>query len=173
MSVNLDGNGGDDFTLLRSQLNCTSTHDVGPGLVAAHVSSYSRLAVKGPFPNRVVGTTIHLPRSITGYGQSAAAQSDGATIGPSAQFNPVNVTGGMADFLRIFDKANGAIVTSITCSAGDWFGPTSGHLGIDFEGGSTHFGFARIEITGTGTMVTHLGYEPQVDTPSGQGNKSQ
>lgn len=149
--IDFDGDGSDDFTLIKIVQSQSGTFPYGTGVVSYGVTTDAAVGVAG------TGANSGWMASGTSSNAGLANVTAGAAIGGSGAFNTSQGTLGFLQYVTYgppFSAYN-----STYASGGDFMGATDAYVGVKFDiGGAAHYGWVRVDLSADGTTLTVKDY---------------
>ena len=148
--IDFDGDGTDDFTLVKLITSTSGTFAYGSGVV-----SYG-LNTEGAYGSAGSGSNAGWMASGTSSNIQLANVTAGAAIGGAGSFRTSQGVLGLVQGVT-YGAPFSAYNTST--SEGAFMGATDGYIGVKFDiAGAAHYGWVRVDLSADGTTLTVKDY---------------
>ena len=149
--IDFNGDGSDDFTLIKIIQNNTGTFPYGTGVVTYGVNTDAAVGVPG------TGANSGWMATGSSSGAAIANVTSGAAIGGAGAFNTGTGTLGFLQYVTYGPPLSAYNTTY--ASGGGFIGATDAYIGVKFDiAGAAHYGWVRVDLSADGTTLTVKDY---------------
>lgn len=148
--IDFDGDGSDDFTLIKFIQSTSGTFAYGSGVVSYGVNTEGAVGVAG------TGANSGWMASGTSASAGLANVTAGAAIGGTGAFNTSQGTLGFVQGVTYGAPFSAYNTTNI---GGNFVNTTDAYIGVKFDiAGAAHYGWVRVDLSADGTTLTVKDY---------------